>query len=166
MSSPKVAATNFTVLRVRRDVLQCSSIGALFTNRSVSTAGAGSNQVFGVDANFNPEVVFLRRTKFRSNYGSLRFSPRPRRNGTIRQYFYETSVDYITNDQNQLESRGVTASGRIDLQNSDTLGLTYLRESELLERPFVPAAGITVPAGRYAFQHVRAAWSPGQQHRL
>ena len=52
MSPPKAAATNFTVLRVRRDVLQRSSVGALFTNRSVSTVSPGSNQVFGVDANF------------------------------------------------------------------------------------------------------------------
>ena len=217
MSLPKVAATNFTVLRVRRDVLQRSSIGALFTNRSASTVSPGSNQVFGVDANFamtqdaslggylaksntdgrtddaisyranfnyaadrygaqldrtvvgdnfNPEVGFLRRTQFRSNFGSLRFSPRPKRNGTIRQYFYETSIDYITDNQDQLESRGVTASARIDLQNSDTVSLAYLSESELLERPFVPAPGIIVPVGRYSFQHVRAAWSPGQQHRL
>ena len=49
---PRVDATNFTVLRVRRDVLQRSSIGALFTNRSESTVSPGSNQVFGADANF------------------------------------------------------------------------------------------------------------------
>ena len=60
LSSPDVAATNFSVLRVRRDVLQRSS----------------------------------------------------KRNGTIRQYFYEASVDYVTNNRNQLESRGLTASAR------------------------------------------------------
>jgi hypothetical protein len=214
---PNVAATNFTVLRVRRDVLQRSSIGALFTNRSDSAVSPGSNQVFGVDANFalsqntslggylansstdgltgdaisyranfnyaadrygaqldrtvvgdnfNPEVGFLRRTQFRSNYGALRFSPRPRRNATIRQYFYETNIDYITNNQDQLESRNVTASARVDLQNSDSFALAYQSEWELLERPFVPAAGIIIPAGRYSFQHVRASWTPGQQHRL
>ena len=217
LSSPAVAPTNFTVLRVRRDVLTRSSIGALFTQRSVSRVGPGSSQVFGLDANFalsqntslggyfaqsrteglardaasyranfnyaadrygiqvdrtvvgdnfNPEVGFLRRTQFRSNYGSLRFSPRPRRNSKIRQYFYETTIDYITNNQDQLESRGVTASARMELQNSDSFGLTYFSESELLQRTFVPAPGISVPAGRYSFQHVRGSWSPGQQHRL
>ncbi|MSO61564.1 MAG: hypothetical protein EXQ50_05660 [Acidobacteria bacterium] len=217
LSSPALAATNFTVLRVRRDVLQRSSIGALFTQRSVSCVAPGNNQVFGLDGNFtlsqnttlggyvaqsrtsglardavsyrgnfnysadrygvqvdrtvvgdnfNPEAGFLRRPQFRSSYGSLRFSPRPKRNGTIRQYFYEANVDYVTNNRNQLESRGLTASARLDLQNSDAFGLTYLRESELLRRPFAPASGITVPAGRHLFQHVRASWSPGQQHRL
>ncbi len=45
--------TNFSVLRVKRDVLQRSTVGAMFTNRSVSTAGNGSNQAYGADAAFS-----------------------------------------------------------------------------------------------------------------
>jgi hypothetical protein len=45
-------ATNFSVVRVKRDVLRRSTIGALFTNRSRSTTGQGTNQVYGVDASF------------------------------------------------------------------------------------------------------------------
>jgi hypothetical protein len=44
-------ATNFTVMRVKRDILRRSTIGAMFTNRSRSTVVQdGSNQAFGVDA--------------------------------------------------------------------------------------------------------------------
>ena len=46
-------ATTFTVLRVKRDVLRRSSIGAMFTNRSASTVAVGSNQAYGVDAAFS-----------------------------------------------------------------------------------------------------------------
>lgn len=216
-SSPAVAATNFTVLRVRRDVMQRSSVGALLTHRSQSRVATGGNQVVGLDGTFvlsqnatlggylahsrttgqsrdaisyranvnygadryglqldrtvvgdgfNPEVGFLRRSQFRSNYGSLRFSPRPRQNATIRQYFYESTLDYTTNNRNQLESRTITASARADRQNSDSFQLTYFNESELLRRPFAPGPGIVVPVGRYAFQHAGASWTPGQQHRL
>ncbi len=119
-----------------------------------------------VGDNFNPEVGFLRRTQFRSNFGSVRFSPRPTRNRTIRQYSYDANVDYVTNNQNRLESRGLTASARVELQNSDAFQLTYFREHELLRRPFQAATGITVPVGRYSFHHTRASWTPGQQHRL
>ena len=44
--------TNFSVVRVRRDLLRRSSIGAILTNRSVSTTSpvSGSNLAFGVDA--------------------------------------------------------------------------------------------------------------------
>jgi len=45
--------TNFTVLRLKRDILRRSTIGAMFTNRSVSALGTGSNQGYGVDAAFS-----------------------------------------------------------------------------------------------------------------
>jgi hypothetical protein len=45
-------ATNFSVIRVKSDVLRRSTIGALFTHRSRSVASDGSNQAYGVDANF------------------------------------------------------------------------------------------------------------------
>jgi hypothetical protein len=48
----KAQPTNFTVMRVKRDVLQRSSIGAMYTNRSVGTTGTGSNAVYGVDGAF------------------------------------------------------------------------------------------------------------------
>ena len=52
-ASAGALGTNFTVARIKRDLLRRSSIGAIFTNRSVSTVTrAGSNQVFGLDAAF------------------------------------------------------------------------------------------------------------------
>ena len=46
-------ATNFSVVRVKRDILRRSSIGALFTRRSVSTRDpTGSNEAYGVDGTF------------------------------------------------------------------------------------------------------------------
>ena len=43
-------STNFSVVRVKRDVLRRSAIGAIFTNRSVSSSGEGSSQTYGADA--------------------------------------------------------------------------------------------------------------------
>ena len=45
-------ATNLSVVRVKRDILRRSSIGAMFTGRSVSTLGPGSNQAYGLDGTF------------------------------------------------------------------------------------------------------------------
>ena len=45
-------STNFTVARIKRDILRRSSVGALFTSRTLSLAGDGSNQVYGADATF------------------------------------------------------------------------------------------------------------------
>ena len=44
------ASTNFTVARVKRDVLRRSSIGAIVTSRTALTAGPGSNHAAGLDA--------------------------------------------------------------------------------------------------------------------
>ena len=45
-------STAFTVLRLKRDVLRRSSVGAMFTGRSASRLGSGSNEAYGVDGTF------------------------------------------------------------------------------------------------------------------
>ena len=45
--------TNFTVARVKRDVLRRSSVGMLFANRSQAVSADGSNQTYGADAAFS-----------------------------------------------------------------------------------------------------------------
>ena len=46
-------ATNFTVLRIKRDILRRSRIGGIFTGRSVSQVGNGSNEAYGLDGAFS-----------------------------------------------------------------------------------------------------------------
>ena len=45
--------TNFTVVRLKRDVFARSAIGVMATNRSVASNGTGSNQAYGVDGAFS-----------------------------------------------------------------------------------------------------------------
>jgi Domain of unknown function (DUF5916) len=48
-----VEPTNFSVVRIRRDVLRRSDVGVIATHRTTSlTEGASANSVFGVDGNF------------------------------------------------------------------------------------------------------------------
>ena len=49
----KTEPTNFTVLRLKRDVLRRSAIGAMFTNRSLVSVGSGQNQGYGLDGAFS-----------------------------------------------------------------------------------------------------------------
>jgi hypothetical protein len=46
-------ATNFSVVRVRRDILRESAVGALVTRRSVGQGGRGPNTAYGLDGTFN-----------------------------------------------------------------------------------------------------------------
>ena len=48
-----VPSTNFGVVRLKRDILRRSAIGVLFTNRSATASGQGTNQLFGVDGVFS-----------------------------------------------------------------------------------------------------------------
>jgi hypothetical protein len=46
-------ATNFSVIRLKRDILRRSNVGVIATRRSPAVSGRGSNEVYGVDGNFN-----------------------------------------------------------------------------------------------------------------
>ena len=52
-SATDTAGTNFSVLRIKRDILRRSRVGAMFTNRSVSVNGDGANQAYGLDGSFS-----------------------------------------------------------------------------------------------------------------
>ena len=46
-------ATNFTVIRLKQDILRRSRIGGIYTRRSVSLEGDGSNEAYGLDGAFS-----------------------------------------------------------------------------------------------------------------
>ena len=67
-SNVGVEPTNFTVARIKRDILGRSALGALFTNRSVSLGGGGASQTLGADATFSfyenvNAVAYVARTR-------------------------------------------------------------------------------------------------------
>ena len=211
-------ATNFTVVRLKRDILRRSSIGGLFTNRSVSLIGGGASQAYGADAtfsfydnvnflgyfaktrtpgltgqdasyqgrfsygadrygvqvdhlvvedNFVPEVGFVRRDNFRRTFVSGRFSPRPRSIDMVRQFTFDGSLEYIlTADRGFLETRRNQLGFTTQFENSDQLSVSFSDNYELLEAPFTPAPGVTIPIGGYDFRDVRVSYSLGPQRRV
>jgi hypothetical protein len=77
--------TNFTILRVKRDILRRSHVGAMLTNRSRSAVTAGSNQAYGVDAVFS----FYENLNINSFYS---WTDTPGRSG--RSASYRGQLDY------------------------------------------------------------------------
>jgi len=51
-------ATDFSVVRLRRDLFRRSSVGLLFTGRSASTLGSGSSESYGVDTTIGLQTNF------------------------------------------------------------------------------------------------------------
>ena len=214
-----VPATNFSVLRLRRDILRRSNVGVMYTGRSDSLYGTGANQAYGVDGlfsffqnlninaywaetrtpgagfggdeasyrgqldytgdrygvrlerlsvgrDFNPEIGFLRRRNFDESLAMFRFSPRPRSIASIRQFFLEGQIDYITNRSGVVETRQGRGRFGMELERGDLFDVVYNRNYEYFNQPF-PVAGIFfVPAGAYDFDEVEVGYAFGRQNRL
>ncbi len=210
-------ATNFTVVRVKQDVFRRSSVGALFTDRSVSLNGPGSSNAYGADAviglydnwtintslaragtpdgggddtsyraqlsyngdrygvgverlavgaDFMPEVGYVRRSDFKTNAASFRFSPRPRNSRRVRRYTYSASYNYLTDGDGRLETRDATLGFSTEFQSSDRLSVRSTRTYDRLDVPFAIAPGVAIPGGEYGYQDFGAGWSLGNQRRI
>ena len=211
-----VAPTNFSVVRIRRNILRRSTIGMMVTSRSRRSDGEGSSQAFGVDANltffetltilsyyaktrtpeivkdndsylvkvnfpldkygfnferlsvgegFKPDMGLLMRTGFKRTYGYARYSPRPQA-GPIRKITWRASLDYITDRQNQLQSREALAGVRLDFNNSDQWVTEYRRNFEFLAEPFKIARDVFIAPGVYKFQDIHLMYFSGSARKL
>ncbi len=238
--APIVPSTNFSVIRLRRDVLRRSNVGMIVTRKS--PVGQAANTVLGVDANFwffqnvtmtgffvqsqtqnppkgglhiddgpakagrhmdrnsyraefeyapdrygvryehllvgsdfQPEVGFVRRSAFRRNFASARFSPRPASatasarqalSGPIRRHVFEVELDHIAGTDGVLETREAQVSYSAELRGNDQINLEYSRNYEFLRSGFNVVPGKLIPAGAYDFGEVRASYEMGPQRRI
>ena len=80
-----VQSTNFSVVRLKRDLFRRSSVGLLATGRSVGQSGVGTNGVYGLDGTFG----------FFDNLNVNTYWARSRTNGrTGRDISYRGQLDY------------------------------------------------------------------------
>ncbi len=221
-----IVNNNFSVVRVRRDVLRRSNVGAILTHRVPN--GGMANTAFGADGNFwfgndltltgyytrshterdqrslalpapatveqrssyrgefeyapdlygfryehllvgsrfDPQIGFLRRSAFRRNNASARFSPRPAA-GPFRRHVVEAELDYITgSDDGVLETREAVVSYRAELRGNDQWTIDYSRNYEFLREAFNVVPGQPIPAGAYSFGDFRTSYVLGTQRRL
>ena len=104
-----------------------------------------------VGENFNPEVGFVRRVRFRKPSASYRYTYYPK-NGAWRTIEPHAFVqNWYTLGTNEKESGFEHYHFDSRLQNGGRLGLAYNRNFELLRRPFAVFPGINVPKGAYQF---------------
>jgi len=81
----EVPITNFAVVRIRRDLLRRSYIGAMFTGRSATETGSSPNEAYGVDATFN----------LKTNVSVIGYFARSHAAGVTREDgSYKASFDY------------------------------------------------------------------------
>ncbi len=79
------AATNFSVVRVKRDVLRRSSVGLIATSRSHRQSAGGSNETYGVDGTF----AFFRNLAINTYWAKTHTDGR-----TTKDASYRAQLDY------------------------------------------------------------------------
>jgi len=119
-----------------------------------------------VEPNFLPEIGFVRRTDMRRNFGLVRYSPRPTSVPNLRRLTTQASFNYLTNNQDRLDTRESVARAEAEFRNSDLLSAQYTDSFERLVRPFAIATGVTLPVGGYNFHTTRIGYIGGQQRRV
>jgi hypothetical protein len=86
-------ATNFSVVRVKRDVLRKSSVGLIATNRSVGPTGSGTNQAYGIDGTFGFfDYLFINTYWAQTRSAGVSGDTAPR--STKDDISYRTQLDY------------------------------------------------------------------------
>ena len=116
-----------------------------------------------VEPNFLPEIGFVRRTDMRRNFASARYSPRPRSVPNLRRLTMTSSLNYVTNNQDRLDTRDAVARLDAEFTSSDVFSVSYADNFERLVRPFAIATGVSIPAGSYDFHTTRIGYVAGQQ---
>ena len=116
-----------------------------------------------VEPNFLPEIGFVRRTDMRRNFGLARYSPRPRNIRNLRRLTGQTSLSYVTNNEDRLDTREASARVEAEFTNSDLFSVAYTDNFERLVRPFAIATGVNIPPGSYDFHTTRVGYVAGQQ---
>ena len=211
-----IPQTNYSVIRVKRDILARSNIGVIGTYRDHNLDGTGGNGLFGmdgnftfydnlnvnayyaktntpgfdqgdtsyraaakydadlygfdaehllVDADFNPETGFMRRTDFRKTRAGGRYSIRPRGIDAIRKLDFEGRFNrYTTVTGSELETQIFELESRIRFESGDFANVNYNHNLEAIFEEFEIAEGVVIPAGSYSFDHVRGfMWFSGHR---
>lgn len=115
-----------------------------------------------VEPNFLPEIGFLRRTDMRRHFGLLRFSPRPANIPHVRKLTLQSSLSYVTNNQNRLDTRDVQGVFQTEFTNSDVAAvIMYTDNPDRLVRPFEVSPGVLIPVGAYSFHTLQMSYTGG-----
>ncbi|MDA2934250.1 carbohydrate binding family 9 domain-containing protein [Acidobacteria bacterium AH-259-D05] len=101
-----------------------------------------------IGRNFNAEMGFIPRTDVKQSFLSVEIKPRPR-SEMIRQFAFISSLRYITNQQNVLETREQEVFFRTSLESGDSIGFGYARNFEFLDESFRLRGQLLVPPGAY-----------------
>jgi hypothetical protein len=115
-----------------------------------------------IEDNFNPEVGFVPRVGMRKSRGKVAFKPRPESISWIREFKPLASLEYITDQENTLETRKLDTSFTILFEDTSNLVFLRLAHFERLDEPFFIRPGQPIPVGDYNFDEYSVSFASDQ----
>jgi hypothetical protein len=119
-----------------------------------------------LEANFNPEVGFIRRGNIRRYDGGASWNPIIDSSDVIRTLTFGTNVDYYENSgTGQLETRTTGLNLGMNFENNAAIDYNATQYFDRLLEPFAIRPGIEIATGDYAyFDHsLQASTNPGRR---
>ena len=119
-----------------------------------------------IEENFNPEVGFVPRTGIRKSRNKFGIKPRPgERVSWIRQFQPSLEVNYITDQENVLETRTVDSTLSILFQDNSNFSFGHRASFERLDEPFEIRPGQEISIGDYPLEEFSISFT-GDQSRM
>jgi hypothetical protein len=84
----------------------------------------------------------------------------------VRKFTTQASINYLTNNQNRLDTRELVGLFQTELVNTDVAGIMVTDTFDRPVRPFDVAAGVRIPVGDYDYHTVQLSYSGGQQRKI
>ena len=120
-----------------------------------------------VEANFNPEVGFVRRSNMAQYSGDISWRPLVRRSDTIRNLIASTSLDYFEGaSSGEMETRVQEGTLGIQFENGGSVNFTTNQTFDRLVRPFAIRPDVVVPVGDYEYLRYTAAVNSGSNRKV
>jgi hypothetical protein len=138
------------------------SLTTVWRDDELTVAGEYS----AVQANFNPEVGFVRRGNMGQYSGEVAWLPQLQKSNTIRNLTFDATVDYFKGGDGKIETRAEEATLGMDFENNGYINFVTTNTFDRLVRPFAIRPNVSIPVGDYDYRSYALKFNGGSRRRL
>jgi hypothetical protein len=124
-----------------------------------------TGQYNAVQANFNPETGFVRRSNNSQYSGDANWKPLLRTNNTIRDFNFTAGVDYTEGGNGKVETRTQDLTLGIDFRDSSAASFTMTQTFDRLTSP-TRIQGLPLRAGDYKYLAYSAKFNTDASEKI
>ncbi|MBI4471156.1 MAG: hypothetical protein HY646_00715, partial [Acidobacteria bacterium] len=119
-----------------------------------------------VQANFRPEMGFVRRGNMAHYNLDLQWRPRLYGHRHIRNFTFSTNPDYYAAAQGGVETRMQDVNAGIVFHNTTTINFSVANTFDRLRRAFEIRTNVAIPSGDYNYRRYTASFNLDRSRRI